>query len=80
MSGRALRRLPVLALAKYISSGSIVSFASVPSGINGHGKSKPINGSAGGAVSSVSSANVDVWLSGMESVVLEQADQKDNFL
>lgn len=68
MSGRALRRLPVLALARYIGSGNIIS--SGPSEMNGS--------AGGGAISS--HADVDTWLSGMESVVLEQAKQRENLL
>lgn len=74
MSGRALRRLPVLALARYIGAGNIIS--SQPSETNGRSK---MNGSVGGSVVS-SNADVDAWLSGMESVVLDQAKQRENLL
>ncbi|KAF5393981.1 hypothetical protein D9757_000204 [Collybiopsis confluens] len=68
MSGRALRRLPVLTLAKHISAGSIVS--SYSSKVNGSTPAKD----------SSSNADVDTWLSGMETVVAEQATQRGNLI
>ncbi|KIK65474.1 hypothetical protein GYMLUDRAFT_38946 [Collybiopsis luxurians FD-317 M1] len=67
MSGRALRRLPVLALAKYIGAGSIIS--SHPSEMDERSH-KNIS----------SSADVEAWLLGLESVVREQASQKGNLI
>lgn len=59
MSGRALRRLPVLALARYIG-GNLSLSPNHPSALN------QANSSTGGA-------DVDMWLEGMERVVTEQA-------
>ncbi|KAF7331799.1 AAA domain-containing protein [Mycena kentingensis (nom. inval.)] len=56
MSGRALRRLPVLALARYIGVC--------------HPTSSSGNRKQGGA-------DVDVWLDGMEKVIVEQATEKE---
>ncbi|THV03302.1 AAA-domain-containing protein [Dendrothele bispora CBS 962.96] len=60
MSGRALRRLPVLALARYIGIGNVVSSTK----INGHSDQHSAK------------ADVDAWLDGMERVVEEQAKQQ----
>ncbi|KAG5646402.1 hypothetical protein DXG03_003452 [Asterophora parasitica] len=59
LSGRALRRLPVLALARYIGIGNVMSFG---------GTEQPGQSSSGGA-------DVDVWLDGMEKVVREQTKE-----
>ncbi|KAK0242519.1 P-loop containing nucleoside triphosphate hydrolase protein [Armillaria nabsnona] len=64
MSGRALRRLPVLALARYIGI----------SGVSGPLSSK------GSAQTQQVCADVDQWLNGMERVVAEQAKEKDRLL
>ncbi|KAJ4492956.1 P-loop containing nucleoside triphosphate hydrolase protein [Lentinula edodes] len=69
MSGRALRRLPVLALARYIGAGSIISSDNTE--IKGRTK---VNGSTG------SGADIDMWLSGMESVVVDQGKQRETLL
>lgn len=64
MSGRALRRLPVLALARYIGIGYTVSPRNITSTANGARKSN-------------AGADVDVWLDGMEGVVREQAKEQE---
>ncbi|KAJ3847774.1 P-loop containing nucleoside triphosphate hydrolase protein [Lentinula lateritia] len=69
MSGRALRRLPVLALARYIGAGSIISSDNTE--IKGRTN---VNGSTG------SGADIDMWLSGMESVVVDQGKQRETLL
>ncbi|KAF9076398.1 P-loop containing nucleoside triphosphate hydrolase protein [Rhodocollybia butyracea] len=69
MSGRALRRLPVLALAKYIGAGSMISSNASES----NGKSRTNN-------STFQSADVDTWLSGMENVVLDQGKQRESLI
>ncbi|KAH7879535.1 P-loop containing nucleoside triphosphate hydrolase protein [Lentinula edodes] len=69
MSGRALRRLPVLALARYIGAESIISSDNTE--IKGRTK---VNGSTG------SGADIDMWLSGMESVVVDQGKQRETLL
>lgn len=67
MSGRALRRLPVLALARYIGIGasSTVSALSAPT------KTSKINGVNNGVKNT--GAAVGVWLDAMEKVVKDQA-------
>lgn len=61
MSGRALRRLPVLALARYIGVGSLT----VPNP---------------GEEGTRTSADVDLWLDGMERVVADLAKEKDHLI
>ncbi|KAJ3778370.1 P-loop containing nucleoside triphosphate hydrolase protein [Lentinula raphanica] len=73
MSGRALRRLPVLALARYIGAGTHISSESAES------KSR-YGGSTKGSIGTSSSADVDTWLAGMESVVADQGKQRENLL
>ncbi|KAF7313625.1 AAA domain-containing protein [Mycena chlorophos] len=63
MSGRALRRLPVLALARYIGIGHLAP-PTTTSGAKGNRKQH-------------SGADVDVWLDGMEKVIRDQASEKD---
>lgn len=65
MSGRALRRLPVLALARYIGIGNLTlpSHAATTSAPKANGRTARV---AGGA-------DVDMWLEGMEKVIQEQA-------
>jgi pachytene checkpoint protein 2 len=74
MSGRALRRLPVLALARYIGVGhlcipqlefkaSASSQAALDSSTEGNG-----------------GANVEIWLDGMEGVVEEQAEGRERLI
>jgi len=80
MSGRALRRLPVLALARYIGIGNL-SFASPPGNslsntplVNGHGASrKP--GSATGQ-----GADIEIWLDGMEKVVRDLGKELERLI
>ncbi|KAK0498536.1 P-loop containing nucleoside triphosphate hydrolase protein [Armillaria luteobubalina] len=67
MSGRALRRLPVLALARYIGISGVVG---VP----------PSTSSKGHAQTQQACADVDQWLNGMERVVAEQAKEKERLL
>ncbi|KAL1667532.1 P-loop containing nucleoside triphosphate hydrolase protein [Schizophyllum commune] len=73
LSGRALRRLPVLALARYISVGSV----RVPAGQSSSPSKPGKQSSSGGRQSSKPGSRrraveVEVWLEGMEKVVLEQ--------
>jgi hypothetical protein len=58
MSGRALRRLPVLALARFIGLG----MSTLPL------QSDEPDSANGGA------PNVEGWLTGMETVIQEQGD------
>jgi pachytene checkpoint protein 2 len=74
MSGRALRRLPVLALARYIGIGHLcvprlefkapASFQATPDAL--------VEGNKG--------ADVEVWLDGMERVVEEQAEGRERLI
>ncbi|KAJ6516111.1 P-loop containing nucleoside triphosphate hydrolase protein [Mycena sanguinolenta] len=68
MSGRALRRLPVLALARYIGIGPL----NLPSNA-----APPVNGAR--KVASTG-ADVDVWLEGMEKVVRQQANEHERLM
>ncbi|KAJ3790560.1 P-loop containing nucleoside triphosphate hydrolase protein [Lentinula aff. detonsa] len=76
MSGRALRRLPVLALARYISAGSIIS----PDPPEMKGRYNVNGSSTRASIGTSSSAEVDTWLSGMESVVTDQGRQRECLL
>ncbi|TFK56080.1 P-loop containing nucleoside triphosphate hydrolase protein [Heliocybe sulcata] len=69
MSGRALRRLPVLAHARYIGIGIGISTAglSAPNGVNGNAKKN------GGGT------DVETWLDAMEKVVDTHALEKGKF-
>ncbi|KAK0231038.1 P-loop containing nucleoside triphosphate hydrolase protein [Armillaria fumosa] len=67
MSGRALRRLPVLALARYM-------------GISGVAGVPPSTSSKGHAQTQQACPNVDQWLNGIERVVAEQAKEKERLL
>jgi hypothetical protein len=78
MSGRALRRLPVLALARYIGIGTSTASMSLSDPataittkikINGASKSREVNG-AGNPKGF--GANVDLWLDAMVKVVEDQ--------
>ncbi|KAJ7068074.1 P-loop containing nucleoside triphosphate hydrolase protein [Mycena amicta] len=62
MSGRALRRLPVLALARYIGVGYLVP---------------PTTSSAALGTHKQTGADVDVWLDGMEKVIRDQGLEKE---
>jgi pachytene checkpoint protein 2 len=98
MSGRALRRLPVLALARYIGIGFTVSSPhsapSLPSlptsglgsrkgSINGdvnkgdstkdEGKGKALKVEGGGA-------DVEIWLDGMEKVIIDSGEEVKKFV
>ena len=64
MSGRALRRLPVLALARYIGIGHISS-------------SNLANDPQDGASMA---ADVEIWLLGMEKVVQEKAKELEKLV
>jgi hypothetical protein len=74
MSGRALRRLPVLALARYIGIGHLcvprlefktpASSQAVPDAL--------AEGNKG--------ADVEVWLDGMERAVEEQAEGRERLI
>ncbi|KAG6911652.1 hypothetical protein DXG01_007902 [Tephrocybe rancida] len=63
LSGRALRRLPVLALARYIGIGNV-------GGSRSTGPAQPQTG-----YSSTGAADVDVWLDGMEKVIQDQSKE-----
>lgn len=63
MSGRALRRLPVLALARYLGLGS-TSYRG--------------EGSAQHSAPVQSAADIDVWLDGMEQVIQEQMKEREH--
>ncbi|KAF9046045.1 thyroid receptor-interacting protein 13 [Hymenopellis radicata] len=63
MSGRALRRLPVLALARYIGIGNLTA---------------PTRGEDGKPGAPRGSADVDLWLDGMERVVTDLAKEKEH--
>ncbi|KAG5731715.1 Thyroid receptor-interacting protein 13 [Termitomyces sp. T112] len=64
LSGRALRRLPVLALARYIGIGNVYNFGA-DSASSAPSTAQPSSSSDGGA-------DVDAWLDGMERVVQDQ--------
>ncbi|KAJ7591210.1 P-loop containing nucleoside triphosphate hydrolase protein [Mycena floridula] len=67
MSGRALRRLPVLALARYIGIGNLAAPSHAgKSGLKSNGHS--------------SGADVYMWLDGIEKVVAEQAQELGRLL
>ncbi|KAJ6629192.1 P-loop containing nucleoside triphosphate hydrolase protein [Mycena sp. CBHHK59/15] len=67
MSGRALRRLPVLALARYIGIGHLSLPPNTTSNVNG-------------ARRTGTGADVNVWLEGMEKVVREQAKELERLI
>ena len=71
MSGRSLRRLPVLALAKYI--GTMPMLASARRGPQVNGK---VNGAHLGA-GTEGGTDVDVWLGAMERVVDAQKEARE---
>ncbi|KAG6855050.1 hypothetical protein C0991_005979 [Blastosporella zonata] len=64
LSGRALRRLPVLALARYIGVGNVGGFPTYIA---------PAKGQLGS--SSAGGADVEAWLDGMEKVVQDQTKE-----
>ena len=63
MSGRSLRRLPVLAHARYIGSLAMLH------------ASTAVNGRSG----KVGGTDVSVWLEAMERVVEDQAKERERF-
>lgn len=67
MSGRALRRLPVLALARYIGIGHLNAPSNTVPTTNGARKTN-------------TGADVNVWLEGMEKVVKEQAKEHERLI
>lgn len=71
MSGRALRRLPVLALARYIGIGNVTRAFSHTSTL----KSTENESTSGNEV-----AEVEAWLEGMERVVKEQARELEKLI
>jgi len=82
MSGRALRRLPVLALARYIGIGTsttgltLSAPATTKAGkikINGASKSRDVNGA--GSPPKGLGADVGLWLDAMVKVVKDQASE-----
>lgn len=60
MSGRAIRRLPVLVLAQYLGMGSMFPHA------NGVQHNVLLQGAA----------DIDIWLDGMECVIQEQTKER----
>ncbi|KIK07611.1 hypothetical protein K443DRAFT_673191 [Laccaria amethystina LaAM-08-1] len=66
MSGRALRRLPVIAMARFIGVGNVLFSSSSTSAVKGP---KPVPSSQTGTV------QVEQWLDGMEAVVEDQAKE-----
>lgn len=68
MSGRALRRLPVLALARYTGVGHLhIPRLEFKAPASSQAVSDPLTEGNRGA-------DVEVWLDGMERVVEEQAE------
>jgi pachytene checkpoint protein 2 len=76
MSGRSLRRLPVLASARFISLG----FASPQNATDSAGQ-KTVNGSRASNAPGPSGlgTQVEVWLDAMEKVVESQAGELKRF-
>lgn len=77
MSGRSLRRLPVLAHARYISLG----YASTQIVTTDSAGPKPVNGSRASNTPGPSGlgTQVEVWLEAMEKVVESQAGELKRF-
>lgn len=82
MSGRALRRLPVLALARYIGIGTSTTTLALSAPIKAKpvkmGSSKSRTPSVHGTGSDTTKglgADVAVWLDAMEKVVKDQASE-----
>jgi len=77
MSGRSLRRLPVLAHARYISLG----YASPQIKTADSAGQKTVNGSRASDAPGPSGlgTQVDVWLDAMEKVVESQAGELKRF-
>jgi pachytene checkpoint protein 2 len=76
MSGRSLRRLPVLAHARYISLGYVSVLAPVD-----FAPQKAINGTKASSAPGPNglSTQVEVWLNAMEKVVEGQAGELKRF-
>lgn len=74
MSGRSLRRLPVLAHARYI--GTLPMPARATAQINGAAKVKR-NGLA--SENRGAGSDVEVWLDAMERVIDSQASERERF-
>lgn len=74
MSGRALRRLPVLALAHYIGIGQLhVPRLEIKASASSQTAPDPLaEGNKG--------AEVEVWLDGMERAVEEQAQGRERLV
>lgn len=88
MSGRALRRLPVLALARYVGAGFTTSSTNRPAGVD-----LLNNGAVGGVQPAANNtiiasrgnqkhasllagaADVEVWLDAMEQVVVDSGEE-----
>ncbi|KAA1466152.1 P-loop containing nucleoside triphosphate hydrolase protein [Dentipellis sp. KUC8613] len=91
MSGRALRRLPVLAHARYIGLGFTPTPSSSPSPkkaaqrapVNGSDRSSKAKPGGGGAPGSSGSnglgTQVEVWLQAMEKVIESRAGELEKF-
>jgi pachytene checkpoint protein 2 len=77
MSGRSLRRLPVLAHARYISLG----YASPQIATTEPAGQKTVNGSCASNAPAPSGlgTQVEVWLDAMEKVVKNQAGELKRF-
>jgi hypothetical protein len=70
MSGRALRRLPVLALARYIGVGNLgIMHPTCQASRPGEAPRRTGVG-----------AQVEIWLDGMERAVKEQAKEQERLL
>ena len=70
MSGRALRRLPVIAMARFIGVGNVPFSSSSTSAVKGP-NTEPSASLQTGAV------QVEQWLDGMEVVVKDKAKELD---
>lgn len=71
MSGRSLRRLPVLAHARYIGTLPMFSASKRATHVNGTDKMKKILTEGAGTVT-----EVEVWLNAMGRVVEAQATER----
>lgn len=86
MSGRALRRLPVLAHARYIGLGfTSASSMSSPkkstqrSPVNGSKTKAAAGGAPGGSGAHGLGTQVEVWLDAMEKVIQTRAGELEKF-
>jgi hypothetical protein len=85
MSGRALRRLPVLALARYIGIGISSGPKSGPGvnpptegAVDRSGMRQSNQGGRGGHEGG--GTGVDLWLEGMEKVIVDWAREHEKLL